>query len=167
MVDPKNNMLIYKALLKYGYSNFMLEILEYCEKSCLIEREQYYLDLLKPEYNILQKAGSTLGFKHSEEIKSNMRVKSPKNLIIIRNHIKNLNSTSFSPEVRKRISAGMANFNILTKGRKIVFTNIETQEVLTFISMRDAVLKMNIGRNTITKYLSSQEVYGKYKISLV
>lgn len=167
LADPKNNMLIYKALLKYGYSKFMLEILEYCEKSCLIEREQYYLDLLKPEYNILQKARSTLWFKHSEETKSKMRVKSPENLIIIRNHIKKLNSTSFSPEVRKRISAGMANFNILTKGRKIVFTNIETQEVLTFISMRDAALKMNISRNTNTKYLSSQEVYGKYKISLV
>lgn len=60
LADPKNNMLIYKALLKYGYSNFMLEILEYCEKSCLIEREQYYLDLLKPKYNILQKAGCLL-----------------------------------------------------------------------------------------------------------
>lgn len=32
--------------------------------------------------------------------------------------------------------------------------------------MRDA-LKMGISRNTITKYLSSQEVYVKYKISLV
>jgi len=28
--------------------NFKLDILEYCEKSHLIEREQYYLDLLKP-----------------------------------------------------------------------------------------------------------------------
>jgi predicted DNA-binding protein (UPF0251 family) len=61
----------------------------------------------------------------------------------------------------------MANFNIRTKGRKIVFTNIETQEVITFISMRDAALKMNISRNTIKKYLASREVYGKYKISLV
>lgn len=167
LADPKNNMRIYKALLKYGYSNFMLEILEYCEKSCLIEKEQYYLDLLKPEYNILSKAGSTLGFKHSEETKAKMRIKSPENLVIIRNHIKKLNSTPFSPEVRKRISAGMANFNILTKGRKIVFTNIETQQVITFISIRDAALKMNISRNTINKYLASKEVYGKYKISLV
>lgn len=32
-----------------------------------ILREQFYFDLLKPEYNILEKAGSSLGFKHSEE----------------------------------------------------------------------------------------------------
>jgi group I intron endonuclease len=62
-------MVIYKALLKYGYANFSLEILEYCEPSKCVEREQYYLDLLKPEYNILPTAGSSFGFRHSEESK--------------------------------------------------------------------------------------------------
>jgi len=61
-------MLINKALLKYGYSNFTLEILEYCEPSKCIEREQYYLDLIKPEYNILKTAGSMLGYTHSTEV---------------------------------------------------------------------------------------------------
>jgi hypothetical protein len=61
----KDNSLIYRALLKHGYSNFNLEILEYCNKKYLINREQYYLDLLKPEYNICKTAGSMLGFKHS------------------------------------------------------------------------------------------------------
>jgi hypothetical protein len=51
--------------LKYGYSNFSLEILDYCNKECLKIREQYYLDLLKPVYNICKTAGSMLGFKHS------------------------------------------------------------------------------------------------------
>ena len=58
-------MLIEKALLKYGYSNFKLEILEYCDKDEVLSREQYYLDFLKPEYNILKQAGSSLGFTHS------------------------------------------------------------------------------------------------------
>ncbi len=60
-----NNMLIYKALLKYGYSYFILEILEYCEPENVVSREQYYLYLYKPEYNILKTAGSLLGFNHS------------------------------------------------------------------------------------------------------
>jgi len=63
----KNNSLIYKALLKYGYSGFSLEILEYCPAEKCIEREQYYIDNLPHEYNILSIAGSPLGFKHSEE----------------------------------------------------------------------------------------------------
>jgi group I intron endonuclease len=29
----KNNSMIYKALLKYGYSSFKLDILEYCNRS--------------------------------------------------------------------------------------------------------------------------------------
>jgi len=61
------------ALLKYGYSNFRLEILEYCEKKETLSREQYYFDLLKPEYNILKVAGSTLGFKHSVETLNHMK----------------------------------------------------------------------------------------------
>lgn len=57
------------ALLKYKHNNFNLEILEYCSKDKLLEREQYYLDLLKPEYNVLKFAYSLLGrfFKHSAE----------------------------------------------------------------------------------------------------
>jgi len=63
-----------RALLKYGFSNFSLEILEYCSRYNLLEREQYYLDNLKPDYNIVEKAGSTLGYKHTEEsIKKNER----------------------------------------------------------------------------------------------
>lgn len=67
---PQHKMPIYKALLKYGYSQFKLEILEYCDPSKLIEREQYYIDLLKPEYNVLKIAGSSYGAKHSEETKA-------------------------------------------------------------------------------------------------
>ena len=63
----KESSLITRALLKYGYSGFCLYILEYCEPSILLEREQYYIDTLNPEYNILKIAGSSLGFKHSEE----------------------------------------------------------------------------------------------------
>jgi GIY-YIG catalytic domain len=48
----KGSIIIHRALSKYGYSNFSLEIIEFCEAGILIEREQYYIDLLKPEYNI-------------------------------------------------------------------------------------------------------------------
>jgi group I intron endonuclease len=44
----KNNLIISRALIKYGFSNFSLEILEYCDKSVLLKREQHYMDILKP-----------------------------------------------------------------------------------------------------------------------
>ena len=44
------------------------EILEYCEVQILLEREQYYLDLLSAKatkYNIAKIAGFTLGVSKS------------------------------------------------------------------------------------------------------
>ena len=57
------------AINKYGPNNFVLLILQYCDRDvdiCL-GLEQYYIDLYKPKYNILKIAGSSQGFKHSPE----------------------------------------------------------------------------------------------------
>jgi len=94
-----NNLrVIDRALFKYGFNNFSFEILEYaphpscgmsgrtCDKNILLEREQYYLVLLRPslppprycvggvgDYNIVELAGNTLGYKHNEESLEKMR----------------------------------------------------------------------------------------------
>ena len=60
-------------MLKYGHSEFSLEILEYCDPLNIISREQHYLDNIKPEYNILSFARSSKGFKHSAETKELLR----------------------------------------------------------------------------------------------
>lgn len=42
------------------------EILEYCESGIdPVKREQYYFSEFKPEYNILEQAGSSIGYKHT------------------------------------------------------------------------------------------------------
>jgi group I intron endonuclease len=63
-------------MIKYGAAQptmFKLEILEYCSgrrshptEKC-IKIEQHFINLLQPEYNILQIAGSSLGFYHSDQ----------------------------------------------------------------------------------------------------
>jgi group I intron endonuclease len=79
---------IYNALLKHGHSNFSLTILEYCFPEKCIERENFYLSSLNHEYNILEKAGSSLGKKHSEETKIKMSdaQKGEKNPMFGKNH---------------------------------------------------------------------------------
>jgi group I intron endonuclease len=47
-------MNISKALLKYGYYNFRLEIIEYCSIEELLKREKHFIDLLGSEYNIVK-----------------------------------------------------------------------------------------------------------------
>jgi len=84
--------MIYRALLNNGYSNFSLAIIEYCEPENCLKREQYYIDLLKPEYNILKIAGSSLGHKHSQETRANMSEakKGSKNPIFGKQKLKDL-----------------------------------------------------------------------------
>lgn len=67
-------MAINLALLKHGYSNFQLEILEYTTREEAIKIEQHYLDLLNESdksltYNILIIAGSRLGHQVLDEAK--------------------------------------------------------------------------------------------------
>ncbi|WP_206700443.1 hypothetical protein, partial [Actinomadura sp. RB99] len=54
----EKSMPICIAILKYGYQNFSLTILEICDKDSLISREKYYFEVYKPEYNILKTPGS-------------------------------------------------------------------------------------------------------------
>ena len=104
-------MLINKALLKYGYGNFSLEILEYCEPKDLISREQYYLDLIKPEYNILKIAGSRLGAKHSldviAKIKAGALNRSEEALAKNLKHLNELNSSQEHKEHLIRLNTSL------------------------------------------------------------
>lgn len=86
----KGKSIICASLLKNGYSDFSLQILEYCSKDQVIEREQFYIDLLQPEKNIFPIAGSSYGFKHSPETKEKFKIlgSSPQNL----EHLKKLQS---------------------------------------------------------------------------
>lgn len=62
-----HSLALQRAFHKYGHDNFEFIILENCDEDKLIEREQYYLDILLPEYNICKVAGNCAGVKHTEE----------------------------------------------------------------------------------------------------
>lgn len=52
---------------KYGSDDLIYSILEYCDKCDLIKREQFYINLFNPWFNICKIAGSNIGYKHSKE----------------------------------------------------------------------------------------------------
>jgi len=52
---------------KYGINNFFIEIIEECNVDLLLEREQYYINILKPNLNKSPVAGTTLGLKLTEK----------------------------------------------------------------------------------------------------
>lgn len=156
---------IHLALLKYGHENFTLEIIEYCHKSEVLEREQYYLDLLKPEYNILKFAYSMLGFKHSEE---NIALFKQKKISL--EHRKILSQTHkgkmVSEETRKKLSLATSNYkknnplsaealaNIKAKtlereGVAVSIINTETNEIIKFTNQTEAGQYLGVTRQAI------------------
>lgn len=74
LLNKHTNSYLQRAWNKYNKC-FKFELLEVCSKEKCIEREQYYIDLLNPEYNLAKIAGSTLGVRFSEETKDKIRQK--------------------------------------------------------------------------------------------
>lgn len=52
---------------KYGIDFLEFYVLKRCSSDVLVDREQYYIDTLSPEFNICRRAGSVLGIKRSKE----------------------------------------------------------------------------------------------------
>jgi hypothetical protein len=143
----KSNRPIDKALLIYGFSNFRLEILEYCDKDDVLKREQYYLDLFKPEYNIVKTAGSTLGYKHTPESLAKMR------------------DFVLSDEVRLKKALSTVN---ATTARKIsiLVKNIKTNEEIEYTSLTDAGKTLGVSRSAVSQALLTKRLIKKtYLIS--
>jgi len=125
---------IYSALLKYGYSNFSLDILEYCEPSLLISREQYYIDNINPEYNILRKAGNRLGSKHSEVAKAKMKFKASISSLRKINHL-------------------------LATGHITTVVNKKNNTVKLYDSIRAAARDLRTSHNSILNYINTNKLY--------
>ena len=56
---------------KYGEDVFEFEVIEYWEPEFLISMEQWWMNMLQPEYNIAPVAGSCLGIKRTAEANAN------------------------------------------------------------------------------------------------
>lgn len=70
-----DNQYLQASWNKYGAENFIFEIVEYVDDvNQLILREQYFIDILTPVYNVCRVAGNVLGRKHSEETKRKMSI---------------------------------------------------------------------------------------------
>ena len=61
----RSNTLLQQAIEKYGLASFSIEILELCDKTILIEREQFFFSLFDNKYNLSPTAGSPLGTTRS------------------------------------------------------------------------------------------------------
>lgn len=181
--------LICRALLKYGYSKFKLEILEYCEPSVLIEREQYYIDTLNPEYNVLKVAGSLFGYKHTIESLEKMseiaKNRSEETIDKLRKAALGRTYThtdgtkrkiseamlgkTHTIETKEKLKIIQANrINPPVKGLDVQIKDILTGEITIYDSLRSAGKGLNSNHTSMKNNLDNGKLFrGRYLITSV
>lgn len=66
------NVRLQRAYNKYGSEAFRFEVLATCPPEYAVKLEQFFIDTLKPAYNISPTAGSSLGVVRSEDYKERL-----------------------------------------------------------------------------------------------
>jgi len=177
----RNPRHINRAILKYGHDKFKLEILEYCDKDKLIEREQFYLDQLNPSYNILKQAYCLKGFKHSAETIEKLKERE-----FSQEHRDNLSKANkgreFSEETLIKLSESLTKYckehpltpealeNIKQKttereGVPVILINQKTGEEIEFSTQTEAGKFLGISRQAVKNAYDRDSILGKlYKV---
>jgi len=163
------NIKLQRSYDKHGKDNFMFYVIEFVDtKEKLIEKEQFYINTLKPEYNINLIANSSLGVKRSEETKekvrqANLGLKHPD----WRNKIKSeaqggdkhwTKTKKFSEESKNKMSE--AQKKLYENGYISPLKNIKkTKEQIDthIIAISKSVLQYDLEGNFIKEWLNSVE----------
>lgn len=158
----RSNLPLYRAISKYGTSNFAFLVLQTCEQdenTCL-GLEQHYLDLYQPEYNILKLAGSSQGFKHSDETIANLKNIHSKELhprfgVEVSESQKELTSISLRKYFAENVHHNKGKKGVLApqygiNGIKIIMIS-ESGERLEFPSINAARLHFKVRFGTISQ----------------
>jgi len=150
----KVNSIILNALAKYNYESFSLKILEIINikglnntetRSKLLEKKQYYIDLLNPKYNILKIAGSNLGSKLSKKAKFKIsKSKKGKN-----SHRKGIKLQDITKELIKINNAMNKKVYVYSNDKRLIKECISIQEASGFT---------NINRYKISRVCNSNKL---------
>lgn len=154
--DLRNNKhhssYLQRSFDKHGENTFRFYIVENCKETELIEREQFWMNKLKPEYNISKIAGKNTGYKHSTETKKLLSYLSK--------------GRKLSKEHKEKISRKLKGIKYPQYNKKIKSIDLITKEELKFKSVTDCSKYFNTTITTISRVLrgSRKSFARKYKI---
>lgn len=151
------------AYNKYGKDSFIFEVIENLEitdniKEDLLEREQFWIDNLRPEYNILLVAGSTLGYHHTEETKQKIS-KTTTGVKKSKEHAKHISEgqrgRTLTKEHKEKLSQSAKN------RKSMSHHSIISIDGIIYNSLKEASERTGVKYNTIQKRLKNPN-FGNY-----
>lgn len=144
-----NHPILWAAYDKYGIDNFQVELIEILDEKTseeILQREEFYIQTLNPEYNICkfptQGGKPNLGKKLSEDWKKHIKEKS--------------SQYKHSEETLKIVTE-----NNKKGAVKLKFINLETNEELNFNSWKDASNYFGITPEGLQKAEKRSGIYKK------
>jgi len=176
-IHGTGSMLVNRSIKKYGLNNFYFFILEYFpgfvkkenlnkNHLALLDKETFYIEKLKPQYNILTYATSSLGFKHSELTKKKMKLNYSQDSKIF---CKKLNLGKKWINERKLLFSKIAklrNENLelrkqLSKksGYSLILYNVDLSIHSEYTSIKQMALAFSCCRKTISKVIKNQIMF--------
>lgn len=138
---------IYSALLKYGYANFIFQIIEFCAPEDAIKIEQKYLDTYKFDYNINLIAHSILGYKHTPDTLEKMKGRSNVKAWYAKQRIIEPLTSNIRPDQSVLVS----------------IKDLETNEIFLFAKRKEAAEALHVSSNTITSNAKKKSTFIAYE----
>lgn len=142
-INSHGNYYLQKHFNKYGKDDLSFEILERVyDKNLLIKREQYYIDLMQPTFNICKIAGSSLGVKRTDEVKRKLSLiktgtkRSEETKIKIGNYNRGKKA---SEETKLKMSA----WQYGNKKRNSIIKGLETKKLNPYIISEETKKKIS------------------------
>ncbi len=161
------NLPIYNSLRQYGHNNFCLAILEdlgpskQISKKFMLEREQFYLNILFKKYpykmlNLSPTAGTTLGFKHTAIFKLN------RSASLNPMFGKTFSTEFIAMQIRDKKGKNNPMFGVtkstetIAKLQKFVYVyEADTRKLIGLFTTVECTKHFKMGKDTLYKYLNS------------
>lgn len=154
-LNKHHNNYLQNVFNKYGENNLNFEIIAKCPKEYLIKLEQWFIDNLKPEYNICKVANSCLGRKHSQETRD----------IISKKLSGRKQSDEHKEKNRLKSTGNTLPEETINKLKQITYNHLETKgsiklnkeqvlEIIELLNKKEKIVniakKFNVSRHTVT-----------------
>jgi group I intron endonuclease len=153
-----------------GFANFTLIILEYSSSDDVISCEQKWIDLIKPEYNLNPRAGSSKGYKHTPESLEKL-----KSRIITEGTLAKMRARKHSDYTKALIGASSMGRKHTeetkakiseNKGMKVTALNLETGVTQESHSLRALAKELGVPFTTLQRYVKNGKDYKGYSITV-
>ena len=173
------NIRVANAVKKYGLQEFAFLVLEIVpqdetvDATTLLNREDYYIQELKPEYNIAPQATNSVGWKHSEESRQKMRKNYSEER---RQRVAKINKgKTLSEETRKLLREAAlqrkpmsleSRLKCVSNVRPVTITNLDGTNLRNFSNVVEASKAIGCSAKTIRRALNCNGILQrKYVVS--